>query len=259
MIPSTNEGSHVASMTQLWLKSIRACGKYSQILTSFHNRQQGTKRRLCVFPAKAGDTTLGQLSWGQFFDFCGNISQVPLHLASSPMGTENFGPPHQGFSQNFWWGGGLPYRGRFFVPARNGVRWMGDLCRGRSQMRGDLEKLSTEAKNAPTAKLEQILVLSATKRAFWCSFELKSSYINWEKNEVEFLKFGGGGKTQLGGQALVKKQGQGSVGRKGKIFIAWEDPKEKKPAHQKFIENTMALSMPEYNFLCILGQVPISA
>ena len=34
---STNEGSHVASMTQLWFKSIKACGRYSQMLTLFHN------------------------------------------------------------------------------------------------------------------------------------------------------------------------------------------------------------------------------
>ena len=39
---STNEGSHVASMPQLWLKSIKACGRKSQMLTLFHNRQQHT-------------------------------------------------------------------------------------------------------------------------------------------------------------------------------------------------------------------------
>ena len=58
---STNEGSHVASMTQFWLKSIKACGSYSQMLTLFHDRQQQTKVdmsewSLCVFPAKSGDT-----------------------------------------------------------------------------------------------------------------------------------------------------------------------------------------------------------
>ena len=37
---STNEGSHVASMTQLWLKSIKACGSYSQMLTCFHRQLQ---------------------------------------------------------------------------------------------------------------------------------------------------------------------------------------------------------------------------
>ena len=37
---STNEGSHVASMTQLWLKSIKVCRSYNQMLTLFHNRQQ---------------------------------------------------------------------------------------------------------------------------------------------------------------------------------------------------------------------------
>ena len=35
LISSTNEGSHVASMTQLWLKSIKACGRWSQMLTLF--------------------------------------------------------------------------------------------------------------------------------------------------------------------------------------------------------------------------------
>ena len=53
---STNEGCKVASMTQLWLKSIKACGRQSQMLTLFttdnDNRQQGTKWSLCVFPAK---------------------------------------------------------------------------------------------------------------------------------------------------------------------------------------------------------------
>ena len=57
---STNEGSHVAPVTQLWLKSIKACGSYSQMLTRFHNnRQQTTDSRQSdpyVFPAKAGDT-----------------------------------------------------------------------------------------------------------------------------------------------------------------------------------------------------------
>ena len=49
LISSTNVGSHVASMqTHIWLKSIKACGRYSQMLTCFHNRQQqqGTKRFL---------------------------------------------------------------------------------------------------------------------------------------------------------------------------------------------------------------------
>ena len=36
----TNEGSHVASMTQLWLKSIKACGRESQMLILFHDRHQ---------------------------------------------------------------------------------------------------------------------------------------------------------------------------------------------------------------------------
>ena len=38
---STNAGLHVESMTQLWLKSIKAQGSWSQLLTCFHtNRQQ---------------------------------------------------------------------------------------------------------------------------------------------------------------------------------------------------------------------------
>ena len=40
LIASTNEGFHVASMTQLWLKSIKACGSKSQMLTHFHNNRQ---------------------------------------------------------------------------------------------------------------------------------------------------------------------------------------------------------------------------
>ena len=55
---------------------------------------------------------------------------------------------------------------------------------------GHLEKLSAVAKMPPTAKLEQILVFIAYNRAFWYSFELKSSQ-NWEKNKVTFLKFSG--------------------------------------------------------------------
>ena len=47
LTPSTYEGSHVAPMNQLWLKSIKACGRQSQMLTCFHNnnnRQQTTAR-----------------------------------------------------------------------------------------------------------------------------------------------------------------------------------------------------------------------
>ena len=39
---SRNEGSHIASMTQHWLKTVEACGSSSQMLTCFHNRQQRT-------------------------------------------------------------------------------------------------------------------------------------------------------------------------------------------------------------------------
>ena len=46
---STNESFHAASMTQLWLKSIKACER-AKFLTRFYNRQW-TKRSLCVFPA----------------------------------------------------------------------------------------------------------------------------------------------------------------------------------------------------------------
>ena len=62
---STNDGSHVATMTQLWLKSIKVCGRQPNVNPFFHNRQQpkssnrqqqGTKWSVCVFPAKADDT-----------------------------------------------------------------------------------------------------------------------------------------------------------------------------------------------------------
>ena len=57
---STNKSSYVASMTQLWLESIKACGSKSQMLTCFHNKRQQqqkwTKWSLCVFPAMAGNT-----------------------------------------------------------------------------------------------------------------------------------------------------------------------------------------------------------
>ena len=39
-----NEGFHVACMTQVWLKSIKACGRYGQI--TFLNRQQWKKSLL---------------------------------------------------------------------------------------------------------------------------------------------------------------------------------------------------------------------
>ena len=39
---STNESSHVAPRTQVWLKSIKACGSWSQMLTCFHNNRQHT-------------------------------------------------------------------------------------------------------------------------------------------------------------------------------------------------------------------------
>ena len=85
---STNAGSHVASMTQLWLKSIKACGSYSQMLTQIHNRQQqqGTKLSLyntCVFPAKAGDTKIHvenifPLFPSQIIRFFGDFSRLNL-------------------------------------------------------------------------------------------------------------------------------------------------------------------------------------
>ena len=39
---SPNAGSHVAPMTQVYLKSIKVCRNYRQMLTLFHNRQQWT-------------------------------------------------------------------------------------------------------------------------------------------------------------------------------------------------------------------------
>ena len=40
LISSTNEGFHVASMTQLWLKSIKSCG--SEMSTCFYNNRHQT-------------------------------------------------------------------------------------------------------------------------------------------------------------------------------------------------------------------------
>ena len=45
-------------------------------------------------------------------------------------------------------GGGPCFQGLFSVPIKDGVR-SGDSRWGRSQMRGDLEKLSAETKNVP--------------------------------------------------------------------------------------------------------------
>ena len=53
------------------------------------------------------------------------------------------------FSQNFWWGGGTCFRGQFLVPVGTESDGGGNLHQGRSQIWGDLEKLSTEAKNGP--------------------------------------------------------------------------------------------------------------
>ena len=59
---STNDDSYVASMTQLWLKSTEACGRYSQMLTCFHNdRQQTTTSVDKVIPMRlscSGDTKI---------------------------------------------------------------------------------------------------------------------------------------------------------------------------------------------------------
>ena len=41
---STSESSLVAPMTQLWLKSIKACGSYSQMLTCFHNNNNNRQQ-----------------------------------------------------------------------------------------------------------------------------------------------------------------------------------------------------------------------
>ena len=66
---STNEGSHVASMTQLWLKSIKAWGRWSQMLTPFHNRQQqqhqqttGDSAYVSFLLRHAGDTKTSTLA-----------------------------------------------------------------------------------------------------------------------------------------------------------------------------------------------------
>ena len=53
---------HAASMMQLWLKSIRACGSLRQMSTYFHTGEHGTKWSQCgVFSAKPGDTIIRML------------------------------------------------------------------------------------------------------------------------------------------------------------------------------------------------------
>ena len=55
-------------------------------------------------------------------------------------------------------GGGTCFRGTIFGPRQGRVKWI-DSCRGQGQMRGDLEKLSVEAKNA---------LLQQNESKFWC-------------------------------------------------------------------------------------------
>ena len=52
-LSSTNEGFHVASTTQIWLKSIKPCGKYDQKLTFFMDDNKDKKScektiRMCI-------------------------------------------------------------------------------------------------------------------------------------------------------------------------------------------------------------------
>ena len=74
LIVSTNEGSHFASMTQLWLKYIMwkvepnvNLFSQQQQATTDNRQQQWTNRSLCVFPAKAGDT---KIMVGENTPFC---------------------------------------------------------------------------------------------------------------------------------------------------------------------------------------------
>ena len=59
----------------------------------------------------------------------------------------------QGFFHKIVGGGVDLLSGMIFDPRPGRSQMWGDSCRGWSQMRGDLEKLSTEAKNAPYSKI----------------------------------------------------------------------------------------------------------
>ena len=58
---------------------------------------------------------------------------------------------HSGFFLKIF-GGGLAFGDIFFFWSLWDSRWEGDLCRGQSQMRKYLEKLSPKANNVPCSK-----------------------------------------------------------------------------------------------------------
>ena len=77
-------------------------------------------------------------------------------------------------------GGEACFRGRFSVPIGDGVRWGGGLISGMESDERDFKKLFAEAKNSPYSKIRANFGVLSINRAFWCSFELKSSR-NWKK------------------------------------------------------------------------------
>ena len=70
---SMNEGSHVAPMTHVWLKSIKACGRNGQMLPFFFRQQQWKKQSLC----KASDTKSRHNPSTSIKEKVENLTQAP--------------------------------------------------------------------------------------------------------------------------------------------------------------------------------------
>ena len=88
---------------------------------------------------------------------CGRmLHSRKLKLCQSQTGSGNYSSRvpiiPQGFSQNFWWGGGDLLSGTIFGPHWDRVRW-GRLASGTESDEGGLEKISAEAKNTPLSKI----------------------------------------------------------------------------------------------------------
>ena len=68
---STNDGYHVAPMTQVWEISVKELWKYTMgnVNLFSHNRQQPTKQSLCILSAKAGNTKIGASTCPTMFRF----------------------------------------------------------------------------------------------------------------------------------------------------------------------------------------------
>ena len=134
------------------------------------------------------------------------------------------------FHKIFGGGGGDLLLGMIFGPRWGQSQIGGTSHLGRSQMRGHLEKLSAEAKNAPYSKIRANFDVLSIKYSFLMQFWSISSQ-NWEKNEVKYLIFS---RTKLSwwGQALVKKWRQQSVwgGEQAKFLLPGgpPDPQDKK-------------------------------